>query len=540
MEHIGLPKHVSDWMETIEKSVIDHPDVCREHIKLVEEYAKKTGSDYLKGYCLFFRGFLSYINARLEESMVLLTEALNLLIVGENWKLATKTYNAMGNIADYQGDTSLAIDCYLKGLYMSREHNLPKDEYDICSNIGNVYSSLDDPKNAVRVLMECERIKNSGADIAVVSEAILEANLTLCYIQMGEYDRASDRLERLKKLTESTNSNMDRLSINMLSAELYHACGDIEKRDEAIKRLNEAEFRSMDVFDALNELCRHAMLLLNIDKLEEFVTLVTQIETLADSPTVAKQVLELWLSYYEKVGDEVNYAKKAVQYYKVARQRDEERNKIASHNITTRMHLEEEANRRKEVEMSNLLLKQKSERDALTGMNNRYKLNEIAELSFHKAYLNGSPLTFEILDIDCYKEFNDNYGHQAGDECLVRIAEAIRSLEEYAGVYTARYGGDEFVIIYEDYSKQDVEKMARRLKDMIYNLNIRHDHSRVSDRVTISQGLFHRIPSGGNKVWDFLYGADMALYGVKNRTRNSYYVGTSFEEVRDYSKKETP
>ena len=539
MEYTRWPRYVSEWMEMIEKTVVSSPETCKEHIRRLEEYAAEVRSDYLNGYSLFFRGYLSYVEANLEDSMAFFSGALNALIYGENWKMATRTYNAMGNISDYQGDVSLAIDCYLKGLYMSREHDLQKEEYDICSNIGNIYSALNDPVSAVKMFEECQRIKDRGTEVSVESEAIVEANLALCSIKMGEYDRALEHLEQLKVLTTTTNSNMDQLSINMLSAELYHACGDFEKRDEAIRQLNETVFNSMDVFDALNEFCRHAMLLLSIDKMDEFLTLVTQIETLANSPTVEKQVLELWLSYYEKVGDQASYAQKAMQYYKVARQRDDERNKIASHSITTRMRLEEEAIQRKEVEMSNLMLKQKSERDALTRMNNRYKLNELAELAFHRAYLNGSPLTFEILDVDYFKEFNDNYGHQAGDECLVRIADAIRSLEEYAGVHTARYGGDEFVIIYEDYSKQDVEKMAKRLKDMIYTLNIDHKHSKISERVTISQGLFHKIPAGGNKVWDFLYGADMALYGVKNRMRNSYYVGTTFDEVRAYSKKET-
>ena len=142
------------------------------------------------------------------------------------------------------------------------------------------------------------------------------------------------------------------------------------------------------------------------------------------------------------------------------------------------------------------------------------------------------PLTFEILDIDCYKEYNDHYGHQAGDECLIRIADVIRSMEEYAGIHTARYGGDEFVIIYEEYSRKDVEKMAQRLHDKIYNLNVEHKHSKVSDRVSISQGLFHKIPSGLNKTWDFLYGADMALYITKSLGKNNYHIGTDFEEIR--------
>lgn len=536
MGQTGLPKHVSSWMDTIEQTVFSNPEVCEDLLGKLEEYAQEVRSEYLKGYCLFFRGFRFYAEARLEESMEKLSEALNRLIAGENWNLVTKTYNAMGNIADYQGDVSLAIDCYLKGLTVSREHGLTRPEYDISSNIGNIFSALNDFPNAVKMLNECERIKESGGTVLITSEAIVQANLALCYTQMGEYDKATARLDKLKELAETNKTSMDQISINILEAELYHALGEIEKRDAAIRQLNEMEFDRMNVYDALNELCRHAMLLLNIDKTEEFLSLVERIESLVNGPSVEKQVLELRLSYYEKVGDEANYAKMAMKYYKVARMREDERNKIASHNITTRMHLEEEENRRKEVEKSNLLLKQKSEHDALTGMNNRYKLNELAELAFHKAYLNGAPLTFEILDIDCYKEFNDNYGHQAGDECLVRIADAIRSMEEYNGVHTARYGGDEFVIIYEDYAKADVEKMAKRLQDKIFSLNIEHRYSKVSDRVTISQGLFHKIPSGGNKPWDFLYGADMALYGVKNRGRNNYYVGVSFDEVRAYSK----
>ena len=65
-------------------------------------------------------------------------------------------------------------------------------------------------------------------------------------------------------------------------------------------------------------------------------------------------------------------------------------------------------------------------------------------------------------------------------------------------------------------------------------MNIEHKFSKVSDRVTINQGLFRRIPKGGNKLWDFLSNADMALYGVKARSKNNFYVGTEFKEVREY------
>lgn len=532
MDRDNFPAKVTKLMDSIEKSVLSNSEEFEESCGKLEEYSNETRNDYLKGYCLFFRGFASYVKADLENSMAYLSEALNRLIAGEDWRLATKTCNAMGNIADFQGDSSLAIECYIKGLAMSRDHDIPHTEYDIRSNIANVYIGLGEYAYAAEMLLECERLRQRIETLSHESTTIACANLCQCYIQLGELNKASEQLERLKGLCAEHTSNMNDISISILETELYHGLGNEAARDAAIDRLEKQKLGSMNVFDALSELCRHCMLLLEIGKTDKFLNMVERIEFLANGPAVEKQVLELRMSYLEKIGDRQSYLEMAGKYYALIQLNEKERSKIISHNIMTRMRLDEEENRRKEVELSNLMLKQKSEHDPLTGMHNRHKLNELSELAFHKAYLNGTPLTVEILDIDCYKEFNDNYGHQAGDECLIRIADAIRSMEEYNGVHTARYGGDEFVIIYEEYTKKDIEKMAQRLHDKIYALNIEHKYSKVSDRVSISQGLFHKIPSGGNKTWDFLYGADMALYGVKNRGKNHFYIGTDFEEVR--------
>ena len=528
----NLPSKIIAMMEAVEQNVSTNPDVFLENCNMLDEYAIENRSEYLKGFCAFYRGYRSYADAELEDSIAYLSEAINRLITGEDWPLAARAYNAMGNIADFQGDTSLAIDCYMKGLSLSREHEIPKMEYDILSNIASIFITLGDPAQAVEMLRECDRLKGRMGGIPAASEIVVCANLCQSYLHLGRTEKAEQQLELLKILCKEDQSNINEISVCILEADLYNATGNTQARDAAISRLANQKLSSMNVFNALAELYRHCMLLLDLGKFPEFIAMIDRIDFLVSGPTVEKQILELRLTYYEKTGDKVNYANTAAQYYAVARRNEAERNKVISHNIITRMRLEEEETRRKEVELSNLMLKQKSEHDALTGMNNRHKLNELSELAFHKAYLNGTPLTVEILDIDCYKEFNDNYGHQAGDECLIRIADAIRSMEEYTGVHTARYGGDEFVIIYEEYSKKDVEKMAKRLQDRIYNLNIEHRHSKVSDRVSISQGLFHKIPSGLNKTWDFLYGADMALYIVKNRGKNNYYIGYDFEDVR--------
>ncbi len=534
----NYPEHIQEWMTKIEENVVTNPDLLMQYCGKLERYASEVRSDHLNGFSMFFRGYGYFILGKLEESMTALSSALNFLINGDDWFMIARTYNSMGNIADFQGDLSLAIDCYCKGLVISREYGLDVLSYSIISNLSNIHIALGETEHAMKMLMECEQLGESGFNAPLHSKLVIHANLTACYIRLGRPDKAKEYFAKLQDDCRESDTDSSRVTLNILATELHHALGNVAERDAAIAELNGMELQASTVFDALSELYQHAQLLLELDKLEEFSRLLSQIEELADSPNAKKLVLQLYMKYYEKIGDTEKCARTAIMFYKIDELHEGMRNKVISHNIKTRIHLDEESAIRKETERLNIQLKQKSEHDPLTGMHNRYKLNELFELAFHRAYVSGVPLTVEILDIDCYKQFNDNYGHQKGDECLVQVADAIRSMEEYPNVFTARYGGDEFVIIYENYSRDDVEKMVKILQNKIYGLNIEHKFSPAGNRVTVSQGLFHRIPAGSNKTWDFLHCADLALYGVKRRSKNNYYIGTSLRQVREYSQNE--
>lgn len=538
MERTRYPEYVQEWMKIIEENMSGDLERLMEYCDKLLEYAQTNRCDYLKGFALFFRGFAYYNMAKLEESMSAFTSALNFLIAEEDWYMTARTYNAMGNIADFQGDLSLATDCYCKGLAISKEQNLGLLSFSISSNIANIHISLGQLEHAKDMLLYCSQLIEEGITVPDNSRIVVSANLATCCIRLNQPKEAEKILERLVRIIGENHTDSMRVTLCMLRTELYHTLGDTAARDAAIEELSSMKLASTTIYDALSELCNHATILLELGKLEEFIALVEQIETCADALGVHKQVINLRMKYYQKIGDVENCEKMALKYYEVVEQFEGMRNKIVSHNIMSRMYLEEESAKRKEIERTNLLLRQKSEHDALTGMSNRYKLNEWFELAFYRAYANGTPLAVEILDIDFYKQFNDNYGHQAGDDCLIRIAQAIRSMEEYPNVFTARYGGDEFVVIYEDYSFEDVDRMARILRNKIHDLNIEHKYSKVSDRITISQGLFYRIPAGSNKPWDFLHCADMTLYGIKNRSRDSYHITTSLKEVRKFSGKD--
>lgn len=535
MHEQNLPQYVQELLEKIEQNPMTDTACMAELCDKLDQYANENNDIFLKGQSLFYRGFNKYANAHLEEGMEILSTSVNYLISAKEWRLAANAYNSMANIADFQGDVSTAIEYYLKGLYIATEYSNAQLEYTIRTGIANIYIGLGAYEKAAAMLQECERLQEGDEHMPVESVLVATANMVGCYIHLRETEKAAQKLDVLRGMYKDNPSELNTLLLCILEAQFHHLTGNSEALDADIAALDKMALSDIDVFGTFNELIVHAQLLLELEKIEELNQLLARLEALADTPMIEQKLLDLRMMYYHKIGDHDRLAEKALRFHEVSRLCEQERNEIVTRNVAIHMHLDDETRKRQEMEKSNLLLKEKSEHDALTGLNNRYKLNEMAELAFHNAQQNGLPLAIEILDIDCYKEFNDNYGHQAGDECLIRIADAIRSLEEFPGVHTARYGGDEFVIIYEGYSPEEVERMAKLLHDKIYDLNAEHKFSTVSDRVSVSQGLFHQVPVEINKLWDFLYAADTILYGVKHRGKNNYHLEASFEGVAQYS-----
>lgn len=534
MKQREFPQEVQEWLTAVEEyTAVSNVKAVMERCDKLEQYADKVQSDYIRGYSLYYRGYCDYYYRNdLEKGIESLSIAINCLIAEEEWELAARTYNELGNIADFQGDLSLAIDCFFKGLACCHEHNLGATTYYLESNIANIYIELGEPSNAVSRLLTCEElVKNTSNSI----RALIYANITNCYIQLNELEKAEMYLQKLQGVTTQRSSLIYRVLILYLQTALLNAKKEYEARDKVIAEFQKLELTTFVVIDTLNELCAHAEMLLEIGYYEAFCKLVDQMDALTDTSNVRKKTTKLRLKYYKQINDQEKYVKMTVRYYELSESEEHQQNKVISHNILIRSYLDEEAAKRREIEKANQMLKHKSEKDALTGMNNRYKLSELSELAFQRAYANGLPLAIEIVDVDCFKEYNDNYGHQAGDECLIKIARAIQSMEQYAGVHTGRYGGDEFMIVYENYAQEDVQKMAEQLRTQIRNLSIEHKHSGVGNCVTVSQGIFQKIPMGNNKLWDFLYVADMALYAVKKKSRDSYLVAASLKEVNEFS-----
>ena len=174
-----------------------------------------------------------------------------------------------------------------------------------------------------------------------------------------------------------------------------------------------------------------------------------------------------------------------------------------------------------ELEESNNALQLLSCLDGLTGIANRRRFDDFMISEWKRAVRENSTITLIMIDIDYFKAYNDNYGHQKGDETLKAVVSALNKGINRPADLLARYGGEEFVIVLPDTTMDGALQLAQSLLHNVELLQIPHAHSEVSGQVTISAGIACCEPEvRHNTVESLINAADMALYEAKAQGRN--------------------
>lgn len=177
--------------------------------------------------------------------------------------------------------------------------------------------------------------------------------------------------------------------------------------------------------------------------------------------------------------------------------------------------------REKLLRQQALELRSQSFSDGLTGVANRRHFDVAIDKELRRAKRNGSPLSLLMIDIDHFKSFNDHYGHQRGDECLVRVASALSGMLQRAADLIARYGGEEFVLILPDTNEEQAAQMAQAIRARVIALGIPHAASSLElKQVTVSIGAATRTPTHPAEAQELIGAADRALYDAKRAGRN--------------------
>lgn len=183
-------------------------------------------------------------------------------------------------------------------------------------------------------------------------------------------------------------------------------------------------------------------------------------------------------------------------------------------NITERKQAEQQLREAQE------LWQQISTLDGLTGIANRRYFDEKLESEWRHSIENSTPLSLILIDIDYFKAYNDSYGHLGGDDCLKKVAKALKEALKKPSYLACRYGGEEFAIILPDTDRDGAMLTAENIRMAIEQLEIPHKQSKVSDHVTVCVGYATKKPTSFISIKEMIYQSDKALYRAKKEGRN--------------------
>ena len=171
------------------------------------------------------------------------------------------------------------------------------------------------------------------------------------------------------------------------------------------------------------------------------------------------------------------------------------------------------------IKEANDKLEAQSNTDWLTCLANRRYFDRMLVQEWNRAQRAESTISLIMLDVDHFKHYNDEYGHQAGDLCLQALAKAMTQTARRAGDLVARYGGDEFVVLLPETNADDALEIARRIQREVWSLSLPHIEIPMGI-ITVSVGVASLIPSNQQIPEDLVLQADLALYQAKKARHN--------------------
>lgn len=176
----------------------------------------------------------------------------------------------------------------------------------------------------------------------------------------------------------------------------------------------------------------------------------------------------------------------------------------------------------RKLDEANRELTRLSAADELTGIANRRCFDETLQREWRRAIRAGTPMALLVVDVDHFKQFNDGYGHQLGDDCLKDVARLLESCLRRPTDLVARYGGEEFAVVLPETDAAGAAQVAQAMREAVQGAQIEHAFSTVAPVVTVSVGAAVTLPSRSDDEGSraLLQQADQALYQAKRQGRN--------------------
>ena len=400
-----------------------------------------------KGLELFQRGRQARIDNKPEEAVRCLREAMILLDECGVYDQYTRCINMLGITYAGIGNDTMAADCYLDGLEYVRLYRLKGLAHMFYNNIGTRYQELGNWEKALEYyLMAKENMEEYGMknfDPKNGWVLVTYLNLGLVYFYLNNNELSKHYLA-LSKKEEELGSNVDyEFSILVMQCKLSYRRGDKVFAKSCLPRLLElvkiCELTLGDYHQDVSELIR---LLTEMKDYENWKYVLEENDHIVNERQVMFYILSakgFWADYYKAIGDEEAYKQACIDYASLFKKAKESEDKEKAAALNLKLDLQ-----KAEIEIKQA--EQKSERDVLTGLGNRYALQKQGYKMLRQMPDQKTLFAVGMLDLDCFKLVNDTYGHMQGDYALKQVADIFFDcFDGYGEVY--RYGGDEYIAL---------------------------------------------------------------------------------------------
>ena len=444
-------------------------------------------------------------------------------LAGEN-ELLARAYNYVAVDALNNGSFDVAY-LYL----MNAMHTCEKIENTyllsiIYNNIGQVYARMHSYEKAIEYVREGTRLQA----LSPKDDFYYYQNMICGYFSEGmlnalrgdiagtkEVDAEIAQLEKEADVSNMPNVFMPLAILRLIICIMEGNEEEYEVRSkDIIEKLQDAH-RVYDFITDIEDLCHILIEHNRLDLAGEIIKIVKDTVEASSVIQMKKIISSLEIAYFEKMGDDEQVSLHLREQYHLDQQQHDEQNRIYQYSIDLINIMNEQRKEQERIRIENERLQSQVEKDPLTGLANRFKIDQLISSMFENAKDNKTLFAVSIMDIDMFKDYNDTYGHLAGDLCLQTVANVIQDVSDKHGVFCARYGGDEFVMLYENINDEEIKDIAHELSNRVLEQSIDLKSMGVDRCVSISQGICNSIPSADQDHNDFLNEADNALYAVK-------------------------
>lgn len=454
-----------------------------------------------------------------------------------NFKYTQSTYNYIK-----------ALDIIAKNKKKVKE----ADYYEciILSNLGDLSYILGNLKNSIKCYEKAVNIKIKDKKNNARAKSIVYINQMIIYIELDEYDKAIEISKSINTLTDYLNKDVkDDVEIllyqNLASAYTYKK--DLNKAELFLKKSNEllkydeVEYiRNKDI----NLKIAYAQFYEEQGKYDEAIQIY---EEILKSPL--KNDFNIEVKIYGEIANiylDKNDIERYIKYNNLAtNKKDNFESKLKDEYMKYASKLYESDKLREEQDKNihniiillvsiifliiilisrinaNIILKKSNFTDVMTNLYNRKYLDYY--MKKNKKHIVNNNISVILTDIDYFKKYNDYYGHIKGDKVIKEVANSIIENIKNYGI-AIRYGGEEIVIVLPNTNIDEAKIIANKIQSSISEKNIEHKHSNVSDKLTISMGVYSKVYLYNDNIYSIIDNADKALYKAKSNGKNRYEI----------------